>query len=245
MIELNDEVLSTYLDGEGDAQARVRIEEALAQDSGARARLERLRSADKLLRESIPEPAATAEDPLVRLILFAAPANAFARSSAARLRSSVALAALAAGLSGLAVGVIVSALLRSAPGTVTAPDLATAGLDVGTDEHITKVLDSLGSGEHLRSGQRDVSIVLSFRSRDGEYCRVFESSGTPKGGEGIACRRAGQWHVVAWDGTRQATGGFQPAGGSELIDGVMDRLGGKSAIEPAAERRLIDDEWKR
>ena len=46
-----------------------------------------------------------------------------------------------------------------------------------------------------------------------------------------------RWEVVAWDGTVDPDEGFRAAGGSELLDDVMDRLGGSAALEPRRSAR--------
>ena len=53
-LELNDELLCAYMDGELDAEMRARVERALVDDAGARVRLERMRLADERLRAEIP-----------------------------------------------------------------------------------------------------------------------------------------------------------------------------------------------
>ena len=45
-LELNDELLCAYMDGELDSEMRVRVEQALVDDVGARVRLERMRVAN-------------------------------------------------------------------------------------------------------------------------------------------------------------------------------------------------------
>src|SRR5215510_15114407 len=109
-MELNDQVLSQYLDGELDERARAEINAALANDAGARARLERLRGADELLREAIPKFAHSDKDPLVRHILSYEEGSP-KLAPAPRRRAAAAMIALAAGITGLAIGIIGSGLL--------------------------------------------------------------------------------------------------------------------------------------
>jgi hypothetical protein len=228
-MELNDQVLSTYLDGELDGRARAEVEAALAHDAGARIRLERLRSADELLRKAIPEFARTDDDPIARHILsYDRTPSSRAREQTLR-RAFVPLLALAAGVAGVAIGLIVSGSLR---GTLNV-----------LDDGVLSALETKSSGQQVTAGDRTVSIVLSFHSQDGRYCRVFDIASSTLHGEGIACRARGEWQLAGWDGTHE-TGGFQPAGGNALIDGVMDRLGGRDALDPSAERKLIDAKWR-
>ena len=228
-MELNDQVLSSYLDGELDERARAEVEAALADDGGARLRLERLRGVDELLRKAIPQSARTDEDPIARHILSydeRSPEPTLARTPR---RAIVALLALAAGVTGLAIGIVGSGLLHQTRNVI--------------DNSVITALNTKSSGERESRKGRTVSIVLSFRSTTGQYCRVFDVASSDVSGEGIACRAGAEWQLAGWDGTRE-TGGFQPAGGDAFIDGLMDRLGGKAALEPSAERKLIDAQWK-
>jgi putative zinc finger protein len=228
-MELNDQVLSSYLDGELDERARADVEAALANDAGARIRLERLRDVDELLRKAIPEIPRTDADPIARRIASydeSSPESAPARRPR---RAGVALLALAAGVTGLAIGIVGSGLMRGTHNVI--------------DEGVITALNTRSSGEQESREGRTVSIVLSFRSTDGRYCRVFDVASSDVSGEGIACRRGAEWQLAGWDGTR-APGGFQPAGGDAFIDGLMDRLGGQAALESTAERKLIDAKWK-
>jgi hypothetical protein len=229
MIELNDEVLSTYVDGELDERARTEVEAALAHDAGARVRLERLRTADEFVREAIPEFTRTDEDPIARHIL----SYDGSRPEPARVRTvrraAATLLALAAGVAGLGIGITGSGLLRGAPAVI--------------DDGVITALETKASGEQERQGARTVTLVLSFRSNDGRYCRVFDIASTRLHGEGIACRTGAEWQLAGWDGTHE-TGGFQAAGGDPMIDELMNRLGGNEALEPGTERKLIDAKWR-
>ena len=52
---LNDDLIGAYLDGELDAERGAMVERQLRYDSGAVARLKRMRTADQLLRQAFPE----------------------------------------------------------------------------------------------------------------------------------------------------------------------------------------------
>src|SRR5262245_42468477 len=133
-MELTDQVLSAYLDGELGAGARTEVEQVLGSDAGARARLERLRKADELMRRAIPQPETTYGDPLVQLIESG--------SRPKRQHVRIALIAFAAGVSGLVVGAFVASLIRgSGSGVPVASSLA----PVAGDRVLATALDSLES----------------------------------------------------------------------------------------------------
>jgi hypothetical protein len=245
--ELNDELLCAYMDGELDPQMRVRVEQALVDDAGARVRLERMRVADERLKAEMPLQAAQPNDPLSARILdgkATAPSLALPRARG-RGRWAVAVSALAAGLGGVVVGFVLSPSQQPKVVPVVATVVpATPSLSgASSNELLLATLESGESGKAAVEGDRAVQIILTFESDDGRYCRTFGARDASGSAEGVACRTGGQWQVVAWDGTADPGEGFRAAGASELLDDVMDRLGGSPALEVAEEHALIEQHW--
>jgi hypothetical protein len=239
-LELNDELLCAYMDGELDAGMRARVEQALIDDAGARVRLERMRVADERLKADIPVSALQPDDPLSARILEGKPVP---RASQPPLRVGVVVTALAAGVAGVVVGFV---LARSQPepkvtfvAAAPAPSLSGAS----SNRLLLAALDNGESGKSIEQGGRSTRIILTFEADDGRYCRAFRTHETGVAAEGVACRSGAQWEVVAWDGTVDPDEGFRAAGASELLDDVMDRLGGGAALEAADERALIERHW--
>lgn len=239
--ELNDELLCAYMDGELDAAARARVEQALLDDAGARVRLERMRVADERLRAEIPLPALQPNDPLSRRILGGETKVSGMRPS---LRWGVAITALAAGISGVVVGFVLSRSQEPPAAPIVASALSPSLSGASSSRLLLATLENGESGKAAVEGDRSVQIILTFESEDGRYCRAFGSRDAKAAAEGVACRDGGQWQVVAWDGTADPGEDFQPAGASELLDDVMDRLGGGPALEVAEERALIEQHWR-
>ena len=238
-LELNDELLCAYMDGELDAAMHARVEQALVDDAGARVRLERMRVADERLKAEIPLPALQPNDPLSARILGGEPVS---RTTRPALRWSVAITALAAGISGVIVGFVLSKPqeVPEAPVVASAPSPSLSGASSNT---LLAALDSGESGKTIEDGERAAQVILTFETEDGRYCRAFRSREASAAAEGVACRNGAQWQVVAWDGTVDPNEGFRVAGASELLDDVMDRLGGSAALESAEERALIERHW--
>lgn len=229
-LKLDDELLCAYLDGELDAQTRTHVEQALVEDAGARVRLERMRAADDRLKTGIPLAEQRAHDPLADYVLNGQPQARVAWPRALRWPG---LGAVAAGLSGAVLGwVLSSAVSGNDTAALAAPS-----------KQLDSALQRAASGAVTPGDERTEQILLTFVAADGRYCRVFRSS--VAGGEGLACRQGGRWRVLAWDGTVGTDADFRSAGASELLDVVMDRLGGSAALEPAEERRLIERNWER
>lgn len=239
-LELNDEVLCAYLDGELDAEMRARVEQALVDDAGARVRLERMRAADERLKAEIPLSALQPNDPLSARILDGTPAP---RVSRPPLRLGAVITALAAGIGGVIVGFVLarSQEVPETPFVAAAPAPSLSG--ASSNRLLLAALDSGESGKSIEEGGHSARVILTFEADDGRYCRAFRSHEASTAAEGVACRNGGQWEVVAWDGTVDPDEGFRAAGASELLDDVMDRLGGGAALEAADERALIERHW--
>ena len=232
-MELNDELLCAYIDGELDAGQRDQIEQALAQDAGGRLRLSRMRAADERLRVEIPVSANAAGDPLARLILrgeAAAPALA-ARMPVNSWRYGF---ALAAGCAALALGFV----LARVGGNTSSPEIFAS-------KALQSTLERAASGAPLGSEAGAAAIVLTVNTQDGRFCRLYRlRTGVAAGvAEGVACREDGRWRVVGFDATVPSDTGFHTAGASPLLDGVLDRLGGE-ALAPAAERAALLRNWR-
>ena len=239
-LELNDELLCAYMDGELDPEMRVRVEQALLDDAGARVRLERMRVADGRLKAEIPLPALEPGDPLSTHILDGQP---MPRVSRPAVRWGAAVIALAAGISGVIVGFVLSRQqeVPQAPVVASAPSPSLSG--ASSNALLLAALDTGESGKAIQDGDRSAQVILTFETEDGRYCRAFRAHEASVAAEGVACRNGAQWQVVAWDGTVDPHESFRAAGASELLDDVMDRLGGGAALEAAQERALIERRW--
>jgi len=161
-------------------------------------------------------------------------------------RWPVAIAALAAGIGGIVVGFVLSRSQQPKVVPIVAsvapasPSLSGAS----SNQLLLATLENGESGKAAVEGDRAVQIILTFEADDGRYCRTFGARDASASAEGVACRTAGQWQVVAWDGTADPGEGFHAAGSSELLDDAMDRLGGSPALEVADERKLIEEHWE-
>lgn len=236
-MDLSDELLSAYLDGELDAGTAARVENALGVDLAAQQRLEQMRAADTVLKAALRLPDIAPRDPLAALIMSSAAPSAAAHVGPRRASRAASYWAIAAGVGGLALGYFMSLAVKPPGSAVDSIAVIDAGL--------SHALDSVASGQS--SADRATRLSLSFRAADGRYCRVFSrrpSAGDH--GEGLACRDAAAWHLVAWDASSgAATSDYRPAGGNEMLDAVMDRLGGGAALDLQQERVLIDAHWSR
>lgn len=221
-LQINDELLCAYLDDALDETARAQLDAALDADPGARLRLENMRQADSMLRAAMPLKRADGfESMLADRIQVRSPA----RRSVAR----VVPWALAASLAG-----VLAVLVAQRP---------EAGNGVqGLGTAVAAALDGQRSGV---AGEAGVQVLLTFQAADGRYCRLFRTDGAEGSGEGLGCRTADAWQLVAWDATApESRDGYRTAGASALVDGAMSALGGSPALSAEEEAAVIDGKWR-
>ena len=253
-MNISDELLAAYVDGELEGAARARVEQAISQDSQLaqrvsqqRALRERRRGAfDGVLREAVPKRLAQA----AKLAAPSGPAQVIdlARVRAERARRGgqrsvkVRRFTIAASLMvGLMAGVLIQRL--STPGALTefhdGSLLARGALARALSEQL---VGAAPSGAKVRVG-------LTFKARSGNYCRTFALSGN-RLIAGLACREQEQWRVLNLVGTegagvtangqnlRMAASSLPPA----LLQAVNERISGEP-LNAAAEAKARSNGW--
>jgi hypothetical protein len=220
-----EERLIAYVDGELAAPDRAAFEAELAADptladkvAGHRRLAARISSA---YAPVLGEPAPP------QLVAIASAAND--RGAGRRLPRWAAMAA------GLVIGVVAGRALWPEPGplAVSGGELIARG---GLDQALTSRLAADGGA--LRVG-------LTFKARDGRYCRTFRSAEDRLAG--LACRHDGRWVALAtaaWAPApspdyRTAASGDPPA----VLAAVDAAIAGET-LDPAAERAARDRGWK-
>lgn len=221
-MELNDELLCAYLDGELDEAAREQVTRALETDVGGRVRLERMRAADARLRREMPPQSLPATDPIADFIRRHEPGAPAVLPARSRRFVPGAIAAAAA--------MITVALLFMSRGASPVDSYAEGALQAALETRPSGVVAGT-----------PVVIVMTLRTRDGAACRLFESR-TGTAAEGLACRDGTGWKIVAWDATVSRGDGYETAGASPVLDAAMDRLGAEP-LDGAAERAALEGGW--
>lgn len=239
---IDPEHLQAYVDDALDADARARVEAAvaanpaLASEVAAASRLRaRLRAEfDPVLDEPMPERFAA---------LFAAPATP-AASVAGNVRALPARRTpprpawwmlAAASVAVVAIGLwwqAAHAPVRTADGVAFAGGALAEALDA-----------RLAGAPAVDAG---VVIGLTFRDRDGRWCRSFEMPEATL--SGLACRESGRWHLPllergvpapAGDALRQAASPASPA----LLGEIDARIAGEP-LSADEERAARDAGWR-
>lgn len=236
-----DEQLMAYVDGELAPDDAARVEAAIASDPAvaeavarARALRARLRDAfDPLLDEPVPEH-------LRALALGAAPAPAAnVHALPVPRRRRWALPEWTALAAALALGVAVSQLLGDrAASPLQSEDgrlLASGGLAEALQSRLGT---EAGDGLH---------IGITFRDRDGGYCRGFRVGGD-QDLAGFACRTGdGRWQVPVVVAVAPAGAGELRQAAAAMPDLVLAEMDARIVGEPldaAQEREARDAGWR-
>lgn len=239
---ITDDQLSAYLDGELSPGEMKEIAAAIDGDDSLRARAEALAAPDAILKraysaiDEAPMPAAVTA-------LLAAPADNVVplRKKAAPTRWTMPLAASLALGAGVALGLFIASPTRMAPtgGVMLAGAISPA-------DSLSLALDATPSGESVAiSGARTASMVLTFKSGDGAYCREFTLAGAEDAARAIACREDGRWSVKIAAAEAKDSGGYATAASdvSAAFDAGAEALGAGKPLDRAREDALLQSGW--
>ena len=250
---ITDETLMAYVDDELDAAARAAVEAAMKDSPEVARRVARqqelrrqLRAAfDEVLREPVPErlvdaarrtPAGVREAPVSDL----ASARAQRVERQSRRWSWPEWGAIAASV---ALGALVSQALFS--GFTAEPIVARDGRLVANDALARALSNRLSADQPLDAR---VAMGLSFRSKDGEYCRTFVIR-DGRGLAGLACREGEAWSVesVAPGEAPVARDDRYAMAGAELplliLQAVEERIDGEP-LDASGEAAARENHWR-
>lgn len=244
-MNLTDEMIMAYVDGELEAGAVAAVERAMHADPAvaravarARALRERVRQAyEPVLSEQVPE----------RLAALAPARSRSGRGSAARGRRPAARSGRAwrgsqwaAMAAALVLGVLLAPRLHEAIAPV---QLQATPEGLVADGALARALETRLAAEAGAAGP--VEVGLSFRGGDGRYCRSFALADQALAG--LACRDAGgTWRVAAVAEAAPVAGELRPAA-TALPPAVLAEIDARLAEDPldaAGERAARDAGWE-
>ena len=259
MMHFSDETLMAYADGELDPATGAQVEAAMAGDAAMAGRVARHRamrddvyaSFAPVLDEAVPQ---RLRDALRQAHAApASPAPAYAPGPAAN-HSRWSLPVWGALAASLVVGVLI--------GKMAMPPFAAAG---GKSAAVATVNGRLAAGgalaralsQQLASAQRQgqaVSIGITFRAADGQFCRSFTlRDGPPQSAPlaGLACRApAGgdRWLIpvlVETPPDAAAPAGYRMAASAApaVLQAIDERIAGQP-LDAAAERQALQRDWR-
>jgi hypothetical protein len=251
----DDELLSSYLDGELDAAKLRELEQRLATDEALQARLEALRGADRATRkwyaavDARPMPAS-----VLQLLAGAEPA--------ARPESSKVLAFPARGLRrfwqmpvaiaasvALVAGFLVSKIAEQEPDTGSSTAMLTVRT-IAPDSGLFELLEGQASGRVADlDGGVSGRALLTFTDGSGRYCRQLRLDTAAGSTHALACRETGGWAMQALAyGDAQGEGQYQQAASATpaSIESAIDALiGDTDPLDAEKENQAISNSWKK
>jgi hypothetical protein len=240
-MKFSDDMLMAYADGELDLVARAEIEAAMARDPAVARAVERHRAMalrlkkayESVLDEPLPPAlAALAGDEEAAKVVDLAAARG-RRVSVGRWQLPAWSAIAVSVLIGVLAGIL---LVRggASPYEETPAGLVARG----------ELADGLESGLASAPGSSNVAIGISFRHRDGRYCRSFTfRHGTSVAG--LACRGRDNWKIElladapAGDGELR-TAASMPAAVLRAVDAAIDG----DPLDARAEAAARDARWR-
>ena len=244
----SEETLMAYADGELDPAARAALEAAMAADPGLAQRVARHQALRARLRAAL-DP--VLDEPLPQRLLESVRGPAAPRPAAQviPLKRPAAPRWSWPQLGALAASLVLGALLGP----------LVLHLPAGGGAVITRDGEMLAGGalaraltEELASNQTPgspVEIGVSFRARDGGYCRSFQLR-EEKALAGVACREHDAWRleVLAQSPPQPpAAGGYRPAATAlpPSVARTLDELRAGEALDASAEAAARAHGWER
>jgi hypothetical protein len=231
----DDAVLMAYADGALEADEAQRVAAAAEADPEIAARIDMFRRTGTILgalgaaREVEPVP-----DDLMRNVKATlAQARRDDRVVAFPARRPawrpVALAASLALVAGAVGGILATLSLRD-------PDGSTPALALLGTPGLEDVLDSRPAGSRTPAGDGEVTIIASFLSGDGAFCREFEVDRTGGGTVvSVACRDGEAWTARFAMATGEAGEGYAPASALATLDAFLGTIGAGAPLSPEQE----------
>lgn len=247
----DDETLMAYADGELDEPRRAEISQAIERDPELARRVARHRA---LRGEVAGAYAGVTDQPVPERLLAAArgpAANSSARESRSRgnvvqfpTRSSRAPGApwRAREWTAMAASLVLGGLIAWQFSMRGGGDIASQGGSLVARGDLAKALDS-----QLASNQPEdaaVRIGLSFKAKDGGYCRSFVSRTAAVAG--LACRGNSGWRVTFTEAVDPNSGDFRQAATTltpALLQVVQSRIAGEP-LDSAGEQAARGGGWK-
>lgn len=257
-MNISDETLMAYVDGELDQAAREEVELVLRADPQMQVRVARHRALLQQvqaayaaeLTEQVPEHllaaatgAARPREAKVVSLNDARAAIEYSASSVPRYRPTWQIAGAIA--ASIIVGTGLGYLMW---GRTLSPLALSAGGELVARGQLARSLSQQVAAEQSRASA--VQIGVSFLAKSGEYCRTFALSGAASP-SGLACRHGGEWQVQVLSqlpGADQADATEYRTAGSAMSAPILKAVEAEISGEPldqAAESEARLRGWTR
>lgn len=252
-MNIPDELLAAYVDGELQGAERARVEHAIAHDARVaqrvahyRAMRARMRGYDSALHEPMPQRllqvARSAARPASAQVIDLARVRAERkrRNERRRLLQPQRIAIAASLLGGLLVGALVERL-ASTPGVTEYRDGALLARGALADALSNQLADDSPPGGSFHVG-------MSFRAKSGDYCRTFSSTDS-RSLAGLACHEQDHWQILTLADSpprtaqrpdpRRVAWSLSPL----VLQTVREHMSGEP-LDAAAEARARGSDWR-
>lgn len=263
-MNIPDELLAAYVDGELEGAERARIEQAILHDARVARRVAHYRvlrarmrtRVDGALHEPLSQRlhtarASTPTGTAQIIDLARVRAERKRRAERHRFMQSHRIAIAASLIGGLLMGMLAERLI-TADALTEYHDGALIARGVLAQALDNQLASSPVPGSQIRVG-------LSFKAKNGSYCRTFSVT-DEHGLAGLACHAQAQWHVLTLVGSGAAgatgaTGTTEAAGSAEgirmaasasapvLMQAVKQRISG-APLDAQAEERARGSDWR-
>ncbi len=257
-MEITDQMLSAYIDGELELFEVEIVEEQLARNKGLRDHVDRLNAVNSLLNQAfsiekdVPEKLCKLVENS-RVDLENVTAFRSKKEKSQKKSSNFYIPTAIAASITLVLGVMFGYWTQSTPEKNELDAILVSNID-GHSE-LYDVLENSPSSTSVKLIGRDnqeimIEPLLSFKSVNGDYCREFDIHDSNKALAGIACREAdATWRleiIVASDTQPSADGKYQLSSGQdkEALDYVARNLMSNGPLSKTEEADLIARQWK-
>jgi hypothetical protein len=251
-LEITDELLVAYVDDELDADQRAMVGSVLATDPALCDRAEEMRLSRDLLREAFPlHPDAGIPTPIEQA------ANRLAGACARRtFRQRIPFLFQSWRKYAMVAGIVLcvaapAGYLAWRGGSEANGRPVTALMQIGPDTPLHGVLESTPSGDVVDVPAEGAAIraVLTFRAKDGRFCREFEILASSGGSTGIACRDQGEWRaevILSAAAAPTNSNYYTPAGQSEdaAVAEVVRHLIEGDPLSAQQEAHVLASRWR-
>jgi len=266
--QIDDAALSAWLDNALDADAMAQVSAALQQQPELQQRLTAMMCNERKLQQHYTrmaqQPVPVALQTLLQMDTAeqASPAAAPLKSKA-KLRETAwqqrlldwldawlprPVLAAAGLLTALGLGMVLGQhYLQRGPAAGLSLPLA----DVAPQQPLHTLLESAAAGVQQRlDAHTDAVVDLTFRNKNGEFCRQFRIQDTQvgRGSIAVACRQQQGWQMQLAQSSQAALlpdATYRAASGPDtaLVDAfIMDQSNGDIMVGEA-EQRLLDNDW--
>ena len=254
-MNITDEKISAFLDGELSADETAILVDALEKDSNLSRRIEQLSTVDRVIHAAYSN---TDNTPLPDSVLALIQTQNMPSSILDTIKAQMAAmfaqkhywpATLAASIA-LVFGIGLGNQLKTETTSPQQLSLLVAGM-LAEESPLAVVLETARSANTIHIEDLPVvaiTPVLTFRSSTGNYCREFTLVAQDSGNRAVACRNEQGWiiEMVVTDTPARGDSGIYSTASTTVttaFDGFVDGLIGDAPLGVDAELSLITSGW--